>query len=634
MEILKIESLRKIVIILFLSAVKLLIAQPYSSNSGSFQVDQKEGCAPLTINITEVGFTGHCTCTYNVGTTPISNTHTFTQPGTYVITGNAQTGANPSTDQITVTVNANTQPDFEISSCNGNKVSIKVTTAQFDSYLVDFDNDLTDDATILSGGTQSANFSYGSSGAKTITVRGKDNNASDNCSKKQQAFTAIPSLVASTINTLTVNDGASVSLNYTPTANYQYKAQVATNSASSFQPFQTINSATAAPQNIGLNGLATDDNYYCFRINSYDPCVNSSVNSNIICSANFDVSATSNVDHLSWVTSATGVSNYTVMRDGAPLQTVNPMSFDDTNITCNTDYDYQIVTNYSNGSTSTSLSKSLTAFSSRVPDAIEDGSAVVGDNSVDLTWFQPLGFPSTSFTIFRNQNGSAFSSIGTSLLNQYTDNAYTTEANYCYQISYVDACANTSPLSSAICPIKLSGTVNTQNQIQLDWSTFEGWKHGVGHFVVEKFDAQGTLIKSTNTLVSDLADNAEDPDNQIVSYRVTAKPRDAWLNESVSNTITIKRQARLVFPTAFTPNHDHLNDKFSVGGFYVESMKLQVFDRWGTLLFSTDNNEPWDGTYNGRLMPESTYVWKAFITDKAGDKFSQTGSVALLNRGK
>jgi gliding motility-associated-like protein len=100
----------------------------------------------------------------------------------------------------------------------------------------------------------------------------------------------------------------------------------------------------------------------------------------------------------------------------------------------------------------------------------------------------------------------------------------------------------------------------------------------------------------------------------------------------MSNIFRITKQARLIFPTAFTPNQDKLNDSFTVIGQYVDNMTLQIFDRWGTLIYSTTTNEPWDGTQQGRLMPESTYVWKALITDKTGKASTRHGSVALLRK--
>jgi gliding motility-associated-like protein len=627
-----IRILNRILTISFLLIGAALIAQPYASDLGAFRVDQKEGCAPLTVNITEVGFTGFCTCNYKVGPTSIGSTHTFTTPGTYVITGTAQAGASPSTDQITITVNANTQPEFEISTCNNNQVSVKVTTTQFDSYLVDFDNNNVDDATILAGGNQSTTFSYGSPGIKTISIRGKDLNALDNCTKKLQPFTAVPTLSAATINTLDVNNAASITLNYTPVAHYEYRAQVSTNSGSSFQPFQNFNSATATPQTLTLNSLAADDNYYCFRLNAYDPCTNGTVPSNIICSANFDAVAASDVNQLSWTTFGTGVLNYTVVRDLANYQTVNSLSYNDIGIDCNTEYEYSLTTNYTNGSTSRSLSKFVISFTNTIPTKIENTSAVVGEGTVELNWVPDPAFTATQYILDRSAHSGAFQFLGTSASTDYTDNTYETNSHFCYHVSYTDVCTKTSLPSDNICPIQLTGSLNNLNQVTLDWSAYEGWDLGVSRYKIEKFDADGILLSTTNSSTLTYLDMGNDPDNQIVKYRITAEPQDAALAISQSNTVTFKKQARLVFPTAFTPNKDGLNDTFTVEGQFVESMKLQIFDRWGVLLFSTEDNQAWDGMHEGRLMPESTYIWKAFITDKAGGKFAEIGSVALLRK--
>ena len=609
-----------------------MFAQPFPSDLGAFQVSQKEGCAPLTITITEVGFTGFCTCNYRVGTTSIGSTHTFTTPGVYVISGSAQAGANPANDQITITVNANTLPEFEISTCNSNQVSVKVTTTQFDSYVVDFDNNNIDDATILSGGNQSANFTYGSAGVKTISVRGKDVNASDNCTENLKNFTAVAALSPANINMLNVDDAAAITLNYTPNTNYQYRAQVATNSGTLFQPFQTFNSATAIAQNLTLNGLTNNSNYYCFRLNAYDPCNNSSVNSNIICSANLSAVPASDVNQLSWTTFTTGVLNYTVVRDQANYQTVNALSYNDVAIDCNTEYDYQLITNYSNGSTSTSLTRTITSITNTIPTKIENTSAVVNDSEVDLTWIQDPAFTAVEYSLERASHSGAFAPLGTTSTTNYTDSPYFPAEHYCYRISYSDICTNTSPASDNICPIYLRGSINNLNEVTLDWSAYEGWDQGVNRYLIEKFDMNGALLSSSYSTSLNFPDPINDSENQLVRYKVTAEPVDGTLTNSTSNIITIKKQARLIFPTAFTPNKDNLNDTFTVTGQYVESMKLQIFDRWGVLLFSTENSEAWDGTHYGKLMPESTYIWKALVIDRSGSETQRIGSVALLRK--
>jgi gliding motility-associated-like protein len=608
------------------------LAQPYPSDQGAFQVSQKEGCAPLTVSITELTFTGFCTCNYRVNGVLISPTHTFTTPGTYVITGIAQSGANPSSDQITITVNAPTQPAIEISTCASNRVSVKVNATEFDTYLVDFDNNLTDDATIVAGGSQTANFTYGTAGIKTITVRGKDNNAIDNCPKRMETFNAVAALAPATIQSLTVDDAQSVTLTYQPAANTQYRAVIATNGTATFQPFQNFNNGAATTQTLIQNGLATDNNYYCFRINAVDPCNNTTLNSNTICSTNFDVVALPDVNQLTWATDAAGVTNYTLERDQAAYQTVGIQNYNDTNIDCNVEYDYRVRINYVNGSTSTSLPKTVIAQTAIIPTTIVNTSAIVGDNTVDLTWIQDPAFMATNYLINRSGNGSIFQSIGQSTTPAFTDVDYTTSESFCYKINYTDACLKNSVLSEAVCPMRLVGSTNAVNAVFLSWSAYTGWQQGVMRYRIEKMDASGTLLNTFFSADLSFLDDTEDPDNQIVQYLIIAEPQTPGLTESVSNIITVRKRARLIFPTAFTPNQDQLNDTFTVVGQFVESMTLQIFDRWGRLVFSTDNNEAWNGTFEGKLMPESTYVWKAFITDQAGTTFSEVGSVALLKK--
>jgi len=66
-----------------------------------------------------------------------------------------------------------------------------------------------------------------------------------------------------------------------------------------------------------------------------------------------------------------------------------------------------------------------------------------------------------------------------------------------------------------------------------------------------------------------------------------------------------------VAPNAFSPNGDGLNDEFKIIGYcdYGE-YSLQVFDRWGKLVFeSTELGEGWNGTVDGKEAPIGTYVW-------------------------
>jgi gliding motility-associated-like protein len=74
-------------------------------------------------------------------------------------------------------------------------------------------------------------------------------------------------------------------------------------------------------------------------------------------------------------------------------------------------------------------------------------------------------------------------------------------------------------------------------------------------------------------------------------------------------------------PNTFTPNNDGLNDIFIPVGKNIGAMHLIVFDRWGEILFESDNPDMgWDGTYRGSYVKNDIYVWKLTyrFTDKDG----------------
>ncbi|MFT7587882.1 MAG: gliding motility-associated-like protein [Limisphaerales bacterium] len=72
----------------------------------------------------------------------------------------------------------------------------------------------------------------------------------------------------------------------------------------------------------------------------------------------------------------------------------------------------------------------------------------------------------------------------------------------------------------------------------------------------------------------------------------------------------------LIEPNAFTPNGDGTNDYFALIGNNLISYDLQVFSRWGDVVFRTTNiKEGWDGTYKGRTLETGTYIWRVVFTD-------------------
>jgi gliding motility-associated-like protein len=87
----------------------------------------------------------------------------------------------------------------------------------------------------------------------------------------------------------------------------------------------------------------------------------------------------------------------------------------------------------------------------------------------------------------------------------------------------------------------------------------------------------------------------------------------------------------LYVPNAFTPNYNGLNDVFLVKSTNIEKFHIVIFNRWGNLLFETnDINVGWDGKYNGILVPEGVYVYSIEAIGEDKVPYRKLGSLTVL----
>lgn len=77
--------------------------------------------------------------------------------------------------------------------------------------------------------------------------------------------------------------------------------------------------------------------------------------------------------------------------------------------------------------------------------------------------------------------------------------------------------------------------------------------------------------------------------------------------------VNVKDVDLFYIPNTFTPDGDFNNDIFKpvMTGYDTESYSFKIFDRWGELIFNTDDIEKgWDGVYKNKLVQMDVYVWK------------------------
>jgi len=92
----------------------------------------------------------------------------------------------------------------------------------------------------------------------------------------------------------------------------------------------------------------------------------------------------------------------------------------------------------------------------------------------------------------------------------------------------------------------------------------------------------------------------------------------------------------IVFPildvvTAFTPNNDGVNDRAKIIGFGVERLSFRIFNRWGQMVFETNDPEiGWDGRFKGKLQPMDAYSYTLEASLINGERIKKAGSISLI----
>ena len=103
--------------------------------------------------------------------------------------------------------------------------------------------------------------------------------------------------------------------------------------------------------------------------------------------------------------------------------------------------------------------------------------------------------------------------------------------------------------------------------------------------------------------------------------------------DTTTHCIVIQGESYYYIPNSFTPNGDGLNDVFYPAAQSIKKYSMQIFDRWGEIIFtSAKDDDVWNGRVknNSTLAPQGVYVYKIVITDAQGQEHGFMGHVNLL----
>jgi len=184
-------------------------------------------------------------------------------------------------------------------------------------------------------------------------------------------------------------------------------------------------------------------------------------------------------------------------------------------------------------------------------------------------------------------------------------------------------CSNTDEIQIIVAPIPKAAifiendkvNINTQIQFTDKSQNASSWIWDFG---------DGTNISTDqNPLHTFTKKNEHDSVTLIVSSSQNCK-------DTSSLIISIIIPSNIFLPSAFSPNGDGHNDFYFVLG-EMKSMKLNIYNQWGILVFSTNSQTSgWDGKYKGVEQPEGNYSYIFEAIDNEGNTVHLNGLIALL----
>ncbi|MEM0993631.1 MAG: PKD domain-containing protein [Bacteroidota bacterium] len=140
------------------------------------------------------------------------------------------------------------------------------------------------------------------------------------------------------------------------------------------------------------------------------------------------------------------------------------------------------------------------------------------------------------------------------------------------------------------------------------------------------FNGLGTSIVQNPTFTF------PDTGRQVIQQIVT---HPSGCQDSITKVIDVIPLVRYFLPNAFTPNNDNFNEGYRGTGILtgVTNFNLTIWNRWGELVFETDDPEAsWNGTKlnEGKQSPNGVYVCLVKFRGPRGQRFEYKSFATLI----
>ncbi len=205
----------------------------------------------------------------------------------------------------------------------------------------------------------------------------------------------------------------------------------------------------------------------------------------------------------------------------------------------------------------------------------------------------------------------------------FAGNNYASTGNYQILMSNQYGCDSVITLNLTVNPNPVAD-FNSPVNVNLDnpWMTVYDNSYNAAQVV---YYFQGQVIQSPDFDYQFTQDG---------TYYITQVVSNGNCIDSLTKEIFVNPYSSVYIPNSFTPNEDGLNESFKVIGSYVQDFEMLIFDRWGELIYkSNDIFEGWNGGFQNmsdKLMKQDTYIYKIKYKEFKGETKQIIGHVNLI----
>lgn len=176
------------------------------------------------------------------------------------------------------------------------------------------------------------------------------------------------------------------------------------------------------------------------------------------------------------------------------------------------------------------------------------------------------------------------------------------------------------------CTTTATGTITVNPSPVLSLSASSNSINPLENVTISSNGTSGTFVWDTGDNTSSISVSPQ----QTTTYCATLTTASGCTNTDCI-TIIVMDISTLYIPNVFTPNNDGVNDIFYIPSSNIVEFELQIFNRWGQLLFEADQVlKGWDGTFKGQVVPDGVYVY--ILKAKGADNvlYNKTGHITIL----